>query len=217
MKKLIPLLITVTLFTGRSTAQVCIEPVIGYQIDLNNKKGFKQINSAIQFHCKVTKYYGLVFQLQKGWPVSAVSRDSSFTANPALPVYVNARKTIRPAALSFAIGHRIIVAGKKKADNFSVIFYTGVTSQKIDVSYAYDRNNYTILNPDLTQKRVSIFFSGGIEYIRLIKNARLFAQLVFATEPIGRNIKYPSSFQFMAPLSFNAGYSIPSNKTKHEK
>jgi hypothetical protein len=212
MKQIITLAITVILFTVYGTAQVYIEPVIGYQIDLNNKKGFQQINSAVQFGWKVSKYYGLVVQLQKGWALPSTAADFAFTANPALPVTIAAKKTMRPSTLSFSVGHRIIVAGKNAANIFAIVLYTGVTSQKIAVTYEYDKNNYTILNPDQTQKRISGIFSGGVEYMRLIKNGRLFAQLMVASEPVGKKIKYPSSFDFMAPMSFNIGYSVPLKK-----
>jgi hypothetical protein len=209
MRKITTLIIALNFFAAYCVAQIYIEPVIGYQIDLNNKKRLNQINSAIQFSWKVSKYYGLVFQLQKGWPLPYVSSDSSFSTNPALPVYASAKKTIRPSVTSFAIGQRITVIGKNSVNIFSFIAYTGLTAQKIGVSYAYDKNNYTILNPDKTQKRVSVFLSAGAEYMHLLKNGRFFTQLIFSTPPIGKKIKYPSSFKFLAPLSFNAGYSIP--------
>jgi hypothetical protein len=216
MKQIITLVITVILFTVYGTAQVYIEPVIGYQTDLNNKKSFQQINSAVQLAYKVSKYYGLVVQLQKGWALASTAADFAFSANPALPVTIAAKKTMRPSALSFTIGHRITVAGKNSANIFSVILYSGVTAQKIAVTYEYDKNNYTILNPDQTQKRISGIFSGGVEYMRLLKIGRLFAQFIAASEPVGKKIKYPSSFDFMAPMAFNIGYSIPVKNYKHE-
>jgi hypothetical protein len=212
MKKIIPLIIALNFFAAYCIAQVYIGPIIGYQIDLNNKKRLNQINSAIQFDWKVSKYYGMIFQLQKGWPLPYISSDSSFSSNPALPVYASAKKTIRPSAISFAIGHRIMVKGKNSANIFSFIAYTGLTAQKIAVSYSYDKNNYTILNPDQTKKRISGFLSAGVEYMHLLKNGRFFTQLIFSTPPVGKKIKYPSSFNFLVPLSFNAGYSIPLKK-----
>lgn len=124
---------------------------------------------------------------------------------------------MRPSALSFTMGHRFTVIGKNAANVFLVIVYAGFTAQKIAVSYNYDKNNYTILNPDQTQKRISSVISGGVEYMRLLKNGRLFAQLIAASEPVGKKIKSPSTFDFMAPLSFNVGYSIPLKNNKHEK
>lgn len=205
------------LFADYCKAQIYIEPVVGYQIDLNSTKRFQQINTAVQCSFKQSKGYEFILQLQKSWSLQFVSNDSSFTPNPALPVYANAKKTIRPLASLLALGNRITVAGKNSNNIFSVVLYTGLMSQKIAVSYQYDKNNYTILNPDKTQLRVGIFISGGIEYMRLIKTDRVFFQLNVATPPYGKKINYPSSFGFMAPLSFNAGYSILIKKNNDEK
>lgn len=199
------------LFIAGSKAQVYLEPFTGYQTDLNSND-FKQINTGLQCSFKKSRGYEFVLQLQKSWPLNFVAADSSFTPNPALPVYASTKKTIRPAALSFAIGHRIKVAGKKTANIFSILIYTGITYQNIKVNYQYDKSNYTVLNPDKTQSRAGFFMSGGAEYMRQFKNGRIFFQLIAASPPVGKKIKYPSSFNFMAPLAFNAGYSIPFKK-----
>jgi hypothetical protein len=217
MQRITALLITANIITSCCVAQVYIEPAIGYKTDLNNKKGFKMFNTALQCSWKISKQYEFVVQLQKGSPFPSVFNDPSFSLNPALPLYASAKKTIRPSDLSFALGHRIKVAGKKTGNALYAILYSGITSQKLTVDYSYDKNNYTILNPDQTQKRFSVFFSGGAEYVRTIKGNRFFIQLLFATGPLQTKVFYPSSFRFMVPLSFNAGYSVKIKKGKHEK
>lgn len=218
MRKIISLLIVFNLVSGFCFAQVYIEPVVGYQFDLNNSKNkFKQINTGLQLSLKTTKVYEVIFLLQKGWSVASVSNDSSFSLNPSLPLYANAEKTIRPSSFSFSVGHRFVIAGKKSNDIFSILLNTGITYQKISVGYNYDKNNYTILNPDQTQKRWAAFISAGVEYMRLLKTGRLFGQINFSSPPTGKKINYPSSFKFMAPLSINAGYSILLKKNKHAK
>ena len=217
MKKIISVLITINLFVGCSIAQSFIEPVIGYQIDLNNDNRFKQITSALQLSLKQNRRFELLFQLQKTWPNRVSGNDSSFTLNPALPLYANAGKTIRASAMSITTGVRISLLGVKTKNIFSFIVYTGINFQRFAVRYQYDKNNYTILNPDKTLNTAGFFLSGGIEYLRLLKNGRLFFQLSVATPPARKDFNYPSSFVFMAPLSFNTGYSIPIKKQKHEK
>ena len=212
MKKIIALLVTFNCLTCFCSAQFSIEPLVGYQIDLNNSNRYKQVNSGIQFCWNESRVYELLFQVKKSWPIASVSGDSSFTLNPNLPVYSNAEKTIRPAALSFAIGQRFKVAGKKSSNVLFILLYTGITSQEISVNYQYDKSNYTILNPDKTQTRIGPFISGGLEYMRLLKRGRCFFQVNLSTAPIRKKIKYPSSFTFVAPLSFNAGYSIKISK-----
>ncbi|MEP7109721.1 MAG: hypothetical protein ABI760_17125 [Ferruginibacter sp.] len=217
MERIIALLIMLNLFPGSCKAQFYIAPVVGFQTDLNNRNSFKQINSAVLFGIRKSRHYELMFLAQKAWPHLYNSRDSSFSPNPALPVYATAKKTIRPSSYSLAIGHRISLIGVKSRNIFSLVFYSGITFQKIAVTYQYNKNDYTILNPDKTQERTGFFLSGGMEYMRLLKNGRLFVQLNAATPPLAKEINYPSSFGLIAPLSLNAGYSIPIKKSRHEK
>jgi hypothetical protein len=211
MRKIISLLLVINLSAFNCIAQFYIEPVIGYQIDMN-QSGFKQINSAVQFTFKKSSGYEFILLVQKSWALSHVSNDSAFTANPSLPLYTDAQKTILPGSFSFSAGHRIVLAGKNSVNKLSLLVNTGLTAQQIKVSYRYDKNNYTLLNPDETQKRLSVFISGGVEYMRLLKTGRLFFQINVSSPPAGRAFKYPSSFQLMAPINLSAGYSIPIKK-----
>ena len=200
-----------------SAAQIFIEPAIGYQIDLNNTQySLNQINTSVQLSFKKGNRYEFILLLQKGWPVASSSNDSSFSLNPSLPVYANAQKKISPSAVAFSIGNRFIVAGIRSKDMLSILFNAGIMYQKIKVSYQYDKGNYTILNPDQTQKVTGIFVCGGLEYMRLLKKGRLFFQATVASPPSGKTPPY-SSFNFIAPLSFNVGYSILVKKQRHAK
>lgn len=207
MTKTSILIISLILLGACCKAQVYLEPFIGYQTDLNSND-FKQVNTGLQCSFKKSKGYEFVLQIQESWAIPFIAADSSFTPNPALPVYASAKKTIRPKASSFSVGHRFVVAGKKTANIFSILFNTGITYQNIKVSYQYDKSNYTILNPDKTQSRLGLYISGGSEYMRLLTNGRIFFQLNVATPPFGKKIKYPSSFYFMAPLAINIGYAV---------
>ena len=216
MRKIVALLISVWLFAFACKAQFYIEPIVGYQLDLNSNNKFKQLNTAVQFSFRKNRHYELTVLLQKTGFSKYVSGDSSFTLNPALPLYANAAKTIRPSSFSVAVGHRFTIVGGKTNNIFSFILYSGLNVQRFAVAYKYDKSNYTILNPDKTITLAGIYLSGGFEYMRKLKNGRFFTQLVVASPP-ARKIKYPSSFGLMAPLSLNAGYSIFIKKTKHAK
>jgi hypothetical protein len=195
-------------------AQIYMEPYTGFQMDLNNTDPhFKQINSGVQFSFKSKGTYELVLQLQHSWPLTYNSSDSAFTPNPSLPVFVNAPKKIQPSSSSFAVMHRIVVAGKNTPNTFYAIISTGLVYQKMKVTYTYDKANYSILNPDKTQERTRGYFGFGILYMRQLQKGRFFTELDFNTPPIGPKIKYPSTFKFMAPAALNIGYSFKiSNK-----
>ena len=190
-----------------ATGQVYLEPFAGYQKDLNNP-GFHLLNTGLQLAYKKGRHYELIFQLQKSWPGARRSNDSSFTLNPALPLYTTAAKKISPAAYTAGVGHRLKILGRKTNNSVFVKIYTGVVYQHLAVDYQYDRTNYTILNPDKTLNGAGLFLSGGLEYMRQLGAGRLLAELNFSTPPLTGKRSYPYSFNFMAPFSINIGYSI---------
>lgn len=209
-------MITMHLLTTACKAQLYIEPVAGLQYDINNHNKFKQINTAVQLTLRTNRQYEIILLLQKTWPLKYLSGDSSFSINPGLPLYSNAEKTIRASSFSLAVGNRITITGGKTNNIFSVILYAGLNAQRFAVAYKYDKNNYTILNPDRTLTAEGLFISGGFEYMRKLKKGRFFTQLIIASTPTAK-LKYPASFGLMAPLYLNAGYSILIKKSKREK
>jgi len=215
MRKILPLLWILYLYSENASAQIFIEPLIGYQFDVNNKLGLNQWNTGFQFVFKKAKHHEFLLQVQKSWPISSLSYDSSFTTNPALPIYAPAQKKISPGILSFILSERIRIIGTEKAGYLFLPLSMGISTQKITVDYNYDKTNYTILNPDETLKATVLVLGTGIEYLKPIKSGRLFVQ-VNVTAPISSKLSYPFSFRYIFPLSFNAGYSFQLNK-KHEK
>lgn len=217
MNKLITLLLGI-LFFNNCNAQFYIEPIFGFQQDVNTGSKFKQLSTALNINWRVgPKYkYELYLQVQRGWPSSYKSTDASYTTNPALPIYAPANKTISPSALSFLIGHRIKLAGRKSNNSLFVNLSAGVSSQQVKVDYNYDKNNYTILNPDKTVKETGLCINGGLEYIRNLKTGRIFTQLLVGGF-IHEEINYPNSFGFLAPLTFNIGYSLPFFKKNNDE
>jgi hypothetical protein len=205
------------IFTAtQCTAQIFIEPIVGYQADVSNHLHFTQINTGVQAAYAIAKNYELVLRVQRSWGFAYRSADSSFTANPSLPLYAAAKKTITPSSWFFSVDHRFKLNSRNPNHRFSFLFLTGVTNQKLTVNYRYDKEDYTILDPDVTQKKFSSFLGAGLEYMRLLGDNRLLVQLTIS-DPLVGDITYPSSFSFMAPLAFNVGYSIFIKKKKHEK
>ncbi len=210
MNKVIALLIGL-LFFYNCDAQFYVEPILGYQIDLNKNSKLKQLNTAINICWKARPKYELILQVQRSWPSSYKSSDASYTTNPALPLYAAANKNISPSALSLLIGHRIKLAGRSSNNSLFVNLSAGVSHQQIKVNYSYDKNNYTILNPDKSVNETGLCVSGGIEYMRTLKTGRVFTQLLFGGF-IHEETNYPNSFYFLVPVSLNVGYSIPISK-----
>lgn len=215
MNKIIALLLGI-LFFCHCDAQFYVEPIVGYQQDLNKGSRLRQINSAINVSWKLGRSFELILQGQRSWPIAYRYSDAAFTTNPALPVSVDAIKIISPSALSLLVGQRLKLAGRASNNSLFFTCYLGVSNQQIKVDYSYDKTNYTILNPDKTVKETGFYASGGIEYMRHYKTGRIFTQLLVGGF-VHEDINYPNSFKFLVPFSFNVGYSVPISKNKHDK
>jgi hypothetical protein len=202
------LLLALLLFLT-AQSQTYLDPYTGFQLDLNNThSGFKQLNTGVNISFKGKYSHELALQLQHSLPFSAKSSDVAFTANPSLPLSVNAAKKIQPSSTSFAIVNRIPVAGKKTVNTFYVLITAGAVYQNIKVTYNYDKVNYVILNPDKSLNKIGPYLGAGCMYIYTMKTGRFFTALNFNTPAAGAKTKFPSSFKFMAPASVTAGYSI---------
>jgi len=216
MKKKMLTAISLILLSTVCMSQIYIEPFIGYQSDMNSGN-FRQFNTGIQSSFKFSKTYELVFQVQKSWPNTSNGTDSSFSLNPNFPLYAPAQKSIRPSSFTITFGNRIRLTNEASLNALNLILNIGFCDQSIEVKYNYDKSNYTILNPDQTQDRSGVYFGGGIEYMRLLRKGRVFIQMTVSTPPAGDKIKYPSTFNVMAPIAVNVGYSFMVSKKKNGK
>ena len=209
MKKIFSLILIVVLLPAISFCQFYLEPFLGYQKDMNNFKT-NLLNTGIQFAYKIKKYE-ILFQLQKDWPGIRHGVDSSFTLNTSLPLYSPASKEISISSFACAIGNRVKMIGKNLGSCLFIKLYTGVMIEKANITYSYDKSNYTILNPDQTQDVTGFFVSIGLEYMWQFSNGRIFCDLNFSTPPWAK-LNYPSSYNLLAPVSFNVGYSFQVSK-----
>jgi hypothetical protein len=200
----IAILICNTCFT-----QTYFDVFTGYQTDLNNRNyHFNMINSGVQLRLKKNWHYEMILQLQKSWGVATNSSTAAFTIDPALPLQSAAHRTITPSFASFSLGNKFVITRKHFPGSIGFLVYGGFCYQQLKVKYNSDKINYTVLNPDRTQEGGGIFFSVGMEYLKEIKNGRIFFQVLASPQPLMNHVGKDVSFNFMAPLSFNAGYSF---------
>ena len=208
--------ISLSLHSAVCMSQIYIEPFIGYQADMN-RGNFRQLNTGLQSSFKFSKTYELVFQVQKSWPKPSNGTDSSFSLNPNLPLYALAQKSIRPSSFTITFGNRIRLTNETSPNALNLLLNIGFCNQSIEVKYNYNKSDYTILNPDQTQDISGVYLGGGIEYMRLLKKGRVFIQMTASTPPGAGKIKYPSTFNIMAPVAVNVGYSFMVSKKKNGK
>ncbi|MFT3934811.1 MAG: hypothetical protein QM726_14395 [Chitinophagaceae bacterium] len=217
LKRLLLSLLLLMFISSIAYSQVSIEPVIGFQKDLNNRNLYL-LNTGLRLGIKTSPGNEFLVQAQVSWPSSYhPGPDSSFTTNSSLPLYSPAQKNITTNLFSFAIGDRFQVAGWHTKGKWFTHVLTGIMHQRLAVDYAYDKANYIILNPDKTQEVTNVFVSAGIAYLYPLGPGRLLLEMDISSGPFGRGDKYPYKTNLIAPLSLNIGYSIQLSKTKHEK
>lgn len=212
-------LLAITFLFGNTIghAQLYMEPIVGGQISLNNRdKKFFQVNAGVQLAIHKDRFYEMLIRAMASLPISSTGDAAkAYTANPSLPISADVSTSIKPYTYSLALGHRFTInSGKTQKNNVFLVIYTGFVDESIAVHYNYDKSNYTILNPQISIERLSVFASAGFEYIKQLANGRLFANILIATPPIGKKTSNLSNFTFIVPLSVNVGYSIPLSKKK---
>jgi len=176
------------------------------------------INSGLQISWKKSSSYELFIQIQKSWSLNNNIPETFYTANPSLPLTSNGIKTISPSTETVSLGHRFGVTGKKFNGSINILLQTGFAYQKMKVTYNNDKQNYTVLNPDNTQQKNGYFIAAGAEYVKQLTHGRIFFQALIGPQPLFSKLPKNISFNMMAPLSLNAGYSyIIKSKKRHGK
>lgn len=211
-----PILLLASLLAAQlSFGQWFAEPMLGFRQDLNNPD-FHLFNAGVQVAWKVSRYYELLFTVQRSLPADFKYQQSAFTSNTTLPLSVNIQKTLHPSVLNIGFGNRFFMAGKHSANKLMAKVYAGYMYDEIKVNYSdYDKVNYVLLNPDKRMKKDGLYLAFGFEFIRSIGNNRIFAAVDLATAPIGQRLSdYPNSFRSIAPFTINLGYSISLSKNK---
>ncbi|CAN5721848.1 hypothetical protein BH11BAC3_BH11BAC3_38810 [soil metagenome] len=213
MKKIVPLLL-LALFSGAyCNAQFSMEPYTGYQHDLNNhNKGFNQYNTGLQLVWKLQRRYEFLFLLQGSLPFYRAGIDSVYTTNPSLPVALKTPNSYRPKCLYIAAGQRFKITNPNSSNALFVLINLGICYQSITVRHNYDKVNYVILNPDITVHRIGPYISTGLRFMHATGNGGIFAEAVISSPPAGGKEKDYFTYNFLAPLAFNVGYSISLSK-----
>ena len=201
----------------KAQAQVTLEPIIGYAYDLRNKPALNQFNTALQFAFYTNKS-NLLVKLQRGWAIAKTIQDPIFTNDPSLPQYATADKTLSAQTSAIELGLRVIALGHKEKSHLSVSLYFGLSHQAIKVIQDYDKTNYAVFTPDISQSVTGIILEAGAEYTKAMKFGDLLLQLTITTPPTPVKFDYSGTYKLMVPLSLNIGYSIPlSAKTRKDR
>lgn len=210
MKKI--LLAVLLAVSTHCVAQIYIEPLAGYAIDVRNKPSFHLFNTGLSFSFPTQSFYEFSVGFSNSFGMTRKGSDSAFTTNLSLPAGIRAGKSLQPSGWSLFFNNRFqfYKYGNNNALNFIVLI--GIAKQKIAVSYDYNKTDYTILNPETSIEELGLYTGYGFEYVKTFNRNRLIAQLNFSTPPIAGRQPEINSFKLMTPLSFNIGYSFQLSK-----
>lgn len=211
MKNILLYLILV-LFCNTGSAQTYIEPFIGFAADIRQNQRLNMINTGVQFAFAKKSGYEFIVGAVQGFGIKINGSDSSFTANPSLPIYSNAEKTVHAEFSGIYTNHRFrfFRTGKNQYVNFN--FIAGIRMQRVVVNYILSNPDYIVLNPETNYLRLGIYAGTGFEYIYLFKKGRIFFQSNIITPSIRRKREKINSFNQPVPFNFNLGYSFPLKK-----
>ncbi len=210
-------LMAAILYNGRTAAQIALEPYIGYSIDTDNREHFSQINTGVQLAVINKPVYKMLVGIQGNFPLFPFAgTDQAFALNPDLPLTSIAKRKTSAQALSLLLSHRWKIGNRYKLNGFSAVLHVGIAEHTIRVRYyGYDKDHYTVLNPQTVQKHGGVFLGAGIHYDRKFYNSRLFAQLTINSPLLTRLDKH--DYKTLTPLSLNVGYGFDIGKKKSGK
>ncbi len=215
MLKLIFLFIFCIVFAINGKTQSSLVAATGISIDVNNNAyTFYHIPVTLEWMGNVKKSF--LLKLDYDIPFHATVTDYAYTLNNSLPASIALRKKIIPYIFDISIGWRIHLFTNKQNNKFYLdLLPIGLSNQNIHVVYSgYDKNNYSILNPDESLNKGGFFISAGFVYSAHLKGNNLMVMLYLQSPPATRRGDYAVSYRFCAPLQLTVGYDFLSLKKR---
>jgi hypothetical protein len=147
-------------------------------------------------------------------PLSDKSSGDAYTLNPTLPGKVTLMENIRPYLFTVSVGFRIPVNTGKTHNNFYLHFFPiGLCNQKFKVVYKnYDKENYEVLNPDVSTSETGVVMSMAAVYNFHKTKQDMILMLHLQTPLFKKKGDYLLSYKYIAPLQLTFGYLFYYNK-----
>jgi hypothetical protein len=205
------------LFSVVLKAQSSISLSTGISSDLNNAHhSFYHIPFSLQWKPSTRKRAAFFVEFDYDFPVSTKSSGQAYTLNPSLPKEVTLKETVHPYIFSASIGFKIHIYTNKKNNSFYLnLLPIGYSFQNIKVSYKnFDKENYEILNPDVSLKRGGFVNAFEAEYNFHNTKQDMKLMIHIQSPPLRKTGDYPLSYKFVAPLQLTFGYNFYYNKRK---
>ena len=208
-------LFILTLLAGGVSAQSVISLSTGWSTDLNNAvHAFHHIPVSFNWQPLKDKRLPFLVELDYDIPLATRSSGDAYTLNPDLPGKVTLSEDIHPRLITASVGLTIPVYRPKSAKSLYVSFFPlAICNQHIKVTYRnYDKENYEVLNPDVTTKE-----TGAVMAIAAVYNFHTLKQdlrlMLHLQTPLFKGKgDYQLSYKYVAPLQLTFGYNFYYNK-----
>jgi hypothetical protein len=208
MIKLLAVSVCCILFSLSASAQSYVSLSTGISKDVsNNAVPYYAIPVMVQWKPFRKHWDVLFFETDYNIPIAGYNTGTAYTLNPSLPASVTVKEKIRPSVFTQFMGATFSWdVDTTKRNSFFINPLVGICNQSFSVKYEnYDNKNYEVLNPDVDLERASLVCAIEIGY----KFHNDFIVMLHAQSGmLSDKGSYPLSYEFIAPLQLNLGYTF---------
>jgi hypothetical protein len=204
------LFICIISFYAKSQSVVAFSS--GIATDLNNEKPFYTI--PLTLHWEPFRRSAFFIEATKGIGLNRLSKVDAYTTNEQLPEHVNITEVIKFQSFSVAMGGAIKLYTNSKNNRLSLNLSAGIIGENFSIVFKnYDKANYEVLNPDVSENLAGLYCSGAVVYNFHKRKRDMFLKLRIqspstAEMPDNYNLSYNNT----AAFSLMYGYKLFYNK-----
>jgi hypothetical protein len=138
-----------------------------------------------------------------------LSKADAYTASADLDEHVVLTEVVKHTSFSMGIGGAIVLYTNKKNNQITLNLSTGICSEHYTVNFRnYDKANYEVLNPDVTEYISGLYASIAGVYNFHKRKRDMFIMLHLQSPSSAGFGRYKLSFYKTAPMQFTYGYKL---------
>jgi hypothetical protein len=203
----------ITFFAFRANAQSVIAISAGVSTDLNNEKPFYSVPVTLRW--EPFKRSAFFIEATQAFGLNRLADADAYTTSPQLPQQVSLAEAIHANSLSIGTGAAIILYTKKN-NRFTLNLSAGFCSEEFTVIYRnYDKANYEVLNPDVSEKMSGLYVSAaGVYNFHKTKQDMFLMLRIQSPSTASPADRYTLSYNKTAALQLTFGYKLFYNQKR---
>lgn len=201
----------ICIISFHATSQSLVAFSSGISIDVNNEKPFYAI--PVSLHWEPFRRSAFFIEATKGFGFNRLAKVDAYTPNEQLPEHVILTEVIKSKSFSVSMGGAIKLYTNKKNNRISLNLSAGIIDEDFNVVFKnYDKANYEVLNPDVSEDFGGLYFSGAVVYNFYKTTQNMFVMLKLQSPSTAETPDYKLSYKKTAALSLLYGYKLFYNK-----